>query len=1433
MRQRISHIFTIGLAAMLLFPLGLHAQLNSNTTMYGIFQRSSSTFLGKGKLAGNPMQLTSILSSLLDPSIANVNCAAYIDGVIYTLYANPIAYDYTHTYELHRFNAMTGEIIGTTEQVSPIYVSEAQATDPLTGLSWGRFAGNLAGDRWEIACVDYRTMERRAVGQARRTYLCMGMTTSQELYGVGKDGWLYRISTVDGTDTPVGELGISNYIDDAGLSYHITGAVNPDDNHFYMTFADLDLNCSVLDVDLSTGRATTVTTFNEPTLALVTFFPEHNAEDGTPAGVSDATADFDTATLTGHVTFKLPTLTYDGEVLLGGLDYEVKADGRVMASGSGSPGQLITTTDFTFQTEGLHGIEIVASNYNGPGVHTFLTVYVGVDCPSAPAGVSAKLSEATGTVNVSWQVPQGINGGKVGQMTYTVTRYPDNEVIATGLNTTAFTDQLDIRRDVQGFTYGVKAVNSLYTGDEGLSNKVVYGAPLDVPYKADFNEAALFTTIDVKGDGKSFSTSKSSSAVLMGQYHGSGIVNAGEMDDWLLTPTINLTAGKTYRFSIPQYLHPAMKLNIAYGSEATAAAMTGPIVTDMTLKNVTDWDQLTVDFQVEATGAYHIGLHAVNSERTSRGLYIRNTFTLEEVTGDNVPNAPTQLTATGGSQGAKTVHITCVAPTKTVKGDDITAPLTIRVFYRNRIVATEENVAPGQTAAIDYANEYMADGFNDFSVTATNAEGNSAAATTRTYVGVDVPVMSGAVTVTDDIEAQIISWQPVASLGANGFYVNPDDVEYIIYDVVSRGAGDDDAVSYDEIARVKGVTTFRYDDITNQGTQYATYKGVRAVNRCGQSSVVRSSALIKGAPYNLPFNETLEGGQTNGKLWWTEDQGTTTSPAIGDDSYDSNSGCFTWTAGANDERVSLVTGKISLRGATNRPVVSYAYFGEVGDRTTIAVYAVTPDGASHLVGERIQMERLKGDDQWRTAMADLSEFKAEEYVMIKFVLTAGRRNETVKLDAISIYNILQYNLSLALTAPAKLKAGTEGQVSIAVRNTGDNPVNSFTVRLAVDDEEVFAETVSETLESQELHVVTTTYHPSSDSEAATVYLLAEVTTDIDLDEDDDWMETEVDILEATAAQPLNVQLTGQTLTWQSPGETAESITETFDDFTTYDNAGISETQRMGYLNDWLVIDGDREESQNFTVSYPGRKLFAPQSWMVWNATTRSSETPSSTYTQQYLVSLNPGLETADDWLISPLLSGNAQTVTFRLNSLGDPDLEPMPGIIEILYSTAPVLSGSAAAIIATFQSLKIVNATFSWQTVSVDLPAGARHFAIRNVSTDGMGVAVALVSYEQGRPAPVSFNVYGDAALLANVPATGELTYATSGTASVYAVSAVYANGEESKTVAANDTQGITDTQCTMNDLPGTMSYDLQGRPATKPTAKGVLITKGKKIIIR
>lgn len=1411
-------------------PLTRIARLNSNTTMYGVFQRTVGSFLGYGRLSGNPMQLTTILSSREEPAIGNIHCASYVEGYIYTLYANPVSYDYTHLYEMRRFNAQTGEQLGTTQQVSPVYVSEAQATDPLTGLTWGRFAGNLAGDRWEIARVDYRTMERHAVGLARRSYICMGMTTTQQLYGIGQDGILYRISTEDGSDVAIGPLGIDNYLDDGGSYYHMNGAINPEDNRFYMTFADNELHCSVLAIDLETGHATTVTTYDVPTLSLVVFFPENNAEDGTPAEASDITPDFDSQTLTGRVAFTLPTQTYDGDVLLGELDYEVKADGQLVAQGSGMPGQRITTPDFSFQEQGMHGIEVVASNFNGVGAHAFHSFYVGVDRPAAPTDVAAVLDEANGTVALTWQAPVGQNEGYVGELTYVVTRYPDDVAVASGLSGTTFTDQLDSRRDVEGYTYGVKAVNSLYTGAEGQSNKVVYGAALDVPYKADFSEFSIFTTIDVGGDGKSFSASRSGQNYLVGQYHAQGTVDAGKMDDWLITPTINLTAGKTYRFTIPQFLHPDVYLTIAYGREATAEGMVEQILTNKALPAATDWDQLSVDFSVEVTGAYHIGLHAVNGARTSRGLYIRNTFTIDEVAGENVPAAPTQLSAVGGSQGAKTVHLSCKAPEKTVKGDNLSAPLTINVFYRNRIVMTKDNVTPGSTVEFDYANDYMADGFVDFTVMASNADGNGTPASTQVYVGVDVPVMSGTVSVVDDIEAQVISWQPVPMQGANGYYVDPDEVEYVIYDVIIDDETDEETIFYDEIARVKGVTTYRYEDITNQGTQHETYKGVRAVNSRGQSGIVRSaSALIKGAPYNLPFYETLEGGYTNGKLWWTEEQNTTSSPEIDSDSYDNNSGCFKWTAGANRESVSIITGKISLRNATNRPVVSYAYFGEVGDQTTIAVYAVTPDGVNHLVGERISMAQAKGDDEWRTAMADLSEFQNEEYVMIKFLLSAGRRNETLKIDAINIYNILQYNLAVDLSTPTTLKAGTEGQVLISVRNTGDNDITSYTVHLAVDDEEVFTQTINETLRSQEQHVVPTTYKPSADMQAATVYLLAEVETAIDLDEDDNWMEAEIDIREATAAQPLNVALSGTTLTWQSPGITTESVTENFDDFTAYDNAGISETNYLGRLGEWLVYDGDGDESQNFNVNYPGRKLFAPQSWLVWNAATRSDETPSSTYSMQYLVSLNPTMNTADDWLVSPQLSGEAQTISFRLHSLGNPDIEESTGTIEILYTTDDYEEGFITSFINSFRSLKRVTSTFSWQTVSAELPAGTRHFAIRNVSTDGMGVAVSMVGFEKGRPAPTSFNIYADDALLANVAATAALTYTTPDATATYAVSAVYANGEESKSVKAVKTDGIADVLLTTPDAQ--RSYDLQGR--RRLSAKGIVIRENKKVIVK
>lgn len=1435
-------IFPIALCWAILLswmPTGAVA-LNSNTQMYGIFQTSGSTFLGVASL-GNTVLPRQILSSKAQEGLESQS-ASYSNGVIYAVGYDSNTYDYTNMCDLYAYDALTGAPVAASRPISDRYFSQCSATDPLTGLVWGRFNGNAAHDRWEIACVNFKTLEKRIVGLARRDYICMGMNTRRELYAFAKDGNLYRISTEDGSETLVGATGLTDFVDSGGETYIMNGAINPDDGLFYISYADNNFRTnhgSVVAIDTQTAQATKVGDYPQIYLARIIYFPTSSAENDAPALVNGFEQHFPKGALTGNVTFSLPTKTYAGQELTGQLDYEILVDGISFATGSGVAGSSVTSAEVTFAQEGMHCVQVFTRNSAGDGAKLLQVFYVGMDVPAQPEHVSASVA-ADGRTTISWEAPTGSNGGYAGDessLIYTVTRYPGGKIVGQGVVGTSFVDTLDPEGDVAAWYYGIKARNEHYEGtEEGFSNKNVFGAPLDVPYTADFSTPDLFTMIDVQGDGKSFSVTRAAGNDVMGQYSNN---DKGLLDDWVVTPKINLVAGVTYRFTLPRNLwSQKLNLTLAYGTQPTVEALTHIIGTKEEEKSTTEWKELSFEFVATESGAFYIGLHSVQ-DYAARGLYMSRPFVLEEVPGENVASAPSNLQVTGADKGEKSATIRFTAPTRTVKGDPISGLFTVKVIYHSRIVHTFSDVQPGQSIEWTYASESIADGFNTFTVAAVTNEGTGITASNSAYVGIDTPQAPTGVKVKDENGGITISWETVTERGANGYYVNPDEVTYIIYDYTYNDEGV--RSDFEEIGSVIGKNSFFYEEPTNEGDQRLTYKAIRARNATGTTGYVLAAPLVKGTPYGLPFEETLAGGETNGKFWWYVTDNTTQDPTISTKSYDANSGCFSWTAGAARERASINTGKISLQSASNKPVLSYAYYAEPGSTQTINVYLQTPDGMETRVSQ-VNFSTLKGDDGWRTELVDLTPYRNQSYVAVKFQLSAGTRNESVLLDAIDIYDQLPYNLSVDVSAPTVVKAGAEAGVTVSVRNTGENDITGFKVTLFADDEEVFTQTVSGTLTSQEMMTLPTNYKIPADFEDDYVVLRAEVETlnSPDLDDRDNWIETEVDVREATAAQPVLVQIdkNAQMLSWQTPGETTEQIVEMFDDFESFDNAGISFSSPFGWLNDWLVYDGDGEDTDNFTVDYPGKSIGA-SSWMVWNTGLSVEEAPQPLIGSKYLIAFNPILGAASDWLVSPKLSRKPQTVSLSIANIGDDGFST----IEVLYTTSQAEPSTfedwseVEDFTKTFRALTRKQLTTNdWDGLEVELPDGTTHFAIRNVSSSATGVAVALASFEKGNAAPESFNIYQDGVLTANVKATEPLSYTLTDPTAAYAVSAVYANGEESRSVTPVDVTGI---KASPQSKAKFDVYTLDGSKVRSNTRtlhglkSGLYIINGKSVIIK
>lgn len=271
-----------------------------------------------------------------------------------------------------------------------------------------------------------------------------------------------------------------------------------------------------------------------------------------------------------------------------------------------------------------------------------------------------------------------------------------------------------------------------------------------------------------------------------------------------------------------------------------------------------------------------------------------------------------------------------------------------------------------------------------------------------------------------------------------------------------------------------------------------------------------------------------------------------------------------------------------------------------------------------------------------------------------------------------------------------------------------------------------------------------------------------------------------------------------TVTWDAPsnlpmvpGMVNQSVTEDFEDetiFPRFTTGGIDASQHYGNFGNWTLYDptglgvyGSNQDDFN--------NEYAPHAWFVFNPTACGSATTAHSG-DQYLESICPESSTvaSNHWLISPELSGNAQTITYW-----DREIVTTYGA-----ETFEFLVSSTDNNPASFSPLGTYYTTgyTTWTQRSFNLPAGTKYFAIRHTSLDIFGLLVDDVTYETIVPGqvtlePESYNVYLDGQLVGSVDANNALTYSFNNVAvgnHTVEISAVYPGDIESALVPAQFT---------------------------------------------
>lgn len=981
--------------------------------------------------------------------------------------------------------------------------------------------------------------------------------------------------------------------------------------------------------------------------------------------------------------------------------------------------------------------------------------------------------------------------------------------------------------------YQVIPYNTTGVGVKSEEVSVFLSAVIQVPYVVDFTQSGsldVFNVIDANDDGKTWKWSASS-----GAFYSYNSDNAA--DDYLVSMPIHFVAGKNYNLTVNakgSTKYPE-RFEVKLGKAATVDGL-DKVILPATVANAGVYVDYEGSFSVEEDGDYFVAIHAISDADMSTLSVAK--LIIEKGAEPTAPAAVADFTVTAGAQGALEANVAFTAPTTFVNGATATGTLNVDIYRDDVVVKTLENIAYGSVQ--NWKDETVENGkLYTYQVIPSNADGAGLKSDKiSVFVGIDelgkvdnfVVAGSSASTIT-------FTWDPVA--GAHGGYVNTDAVVYTIYSMhieeveIIPGYTMQKLVADEPITTVTGVTTATVDYNTLTGDQRYQYFGISASDGNTTTDPAESSdyALV-GAPDELPILEGFT-GKTVHYLW------------------DSNGGLGLDTQSSDDDACALklynngtssevffVLPRVNLKAAANPTIIFDARNGQNVDK--IKVVGAAEGGELTVLGE------FNLTAEYTSIKQALSSIKGGTYSSVGILATiptasVSQYEDNVIIDNIRIVDLYEYNLVADIKAPAAVTVGQKAKVVATVTNEGENAAKDYTVTIKAGDKTLITVIGDEELAPFAKDEIEVDFETSIFDEAGDVTLTVDVDYENELNPDDNTASTIITVKESTAAVPENFTATdkgsaGVDLEWNAPSASTSELTE---DFSAYEN-GANETGNVG---DWTFVNNNGATKgamfEDLELANDGKvkawQVFKPSEYGITNPEFNG---PNGSLDESYIVSAynsdGQSYPDNDDWLISPELPGIAQEISFSIAALS---VKYGPSSYEVLVSTTDNQIESFTKV-----AEETLTAT-GWAEKTVELPAGTKYFAIRN-NTPGDGamcVMLGNISFQVGGSSATAFNIYYEQEKIASVEGD-KTTYTvavdklTAGE-HTFAITAVYANGVESKPVTATVTVTTDIRQIAVDGKPVDIySVDgklVRGQAKSLDGLKGLYIVNGKKIMVK
>jgi hypothetical protein len=1330
--------------------------------------------------------------------------------------------DWGWDYEVKTYvvDTETWKVLETVDQGTMYAMASDLAYDPIEKKAFGTFySGSDSGSYWGY--MDPSDCSVTQIAELDGSIVAVAANNQGEIYGITSGGHLVKIDKYSGKLTDIGNTNIS--------PYYMQSAAFDENGTFYWAASFTDGSTGLFTVNLETAKVTLLSAFTNEEEITALYAEPAAADEGAPAEATNLALSFNADALTGKFSFDVPAVDNTGATITGNVNYIVNIDGTDAATGTAEAGTT-ATVDVTVASAGVHSFNVRLSNDKGESKRVAISQWVGIDRPVAVTDLKL---EKTGDLQatLTWTAPtKGALDGyfDASRISYTVTRLPENVVVVSDLKATTYVDNLESDKKVY-HTYAVTAYADNVAGASATSNGAVFGHALTTPVEFNFDTEADYNIFTVIDNNETVSEDSG-----MWQYTASGqcagyVSGTKDGDDWLITPEITLKSDRQYTFTYDVLCYSDYwpdKYEVYIGKDATIEAMTTKLVEPTTIY----WDEYrtaTVTITVPEDGNYNIGFHALSE--AGGAFFLVDNIKLVDSYVLKAPAAVSSLAVTAGAKGALTASVAFTTPNKAVDGSDITELTAVNVYRGTTLVKTFD--APAVNTQLTFDDTDLQQGFANYTVVAVNAAGNGVEAADSAWVGNDTPTEPVNVKVKVSETHPVITWEAPGEVGQNGGYVDPAKLTYIVYrasdsSILSQGFNEKSFIDEDTEISEEGAQAMKMYSVYAQSSDLASAdnKGI------GYSE---SAYVISGKNYTLPFTESFKNGSSN-KLWlsngtyedyWQISDDWSASP------QDNDGGELLITPYTPGSVSSFMSGKIALTGSKNATLSFYlnpmSYESNGFDETDPADdYLEVIVGSSNYdfsVVKTIRPNDLtKGS--YQKISIPLTDYEGADFITFGFKLHSVAAMSPMAIDNISIVNNYDVNMAVeALTLPESVSITKTFDAVVTVKNDASKEANGFTVQIKRGNEVVASTTETTALEAAATrdYTFTLTALPTwGDSET----FVAEVTIEGDELASDNTATASVDMVRADMVAATNLAYSvdgaGQAVfTWNAPEIAA---------YTTV-NEGFESYKHGEYktIGDWTLVDEDGvygfddfyDNGEYVDVPHP----FSPQSFMVFNPTTAGASTWAAHSGNQMVCSFANWENDNDDWLISPRLSGRAQTISFWART-------PKSDKIVVYGST----TGKSTDDFTRLDEGRVTLKT-EWTKYTFELEAGTTYFAIRNSNTSGYVVMLDDFEFEVAaswdvEPVVEGYNLYKD-----NVRVNDEVITSTTYTvadniAGTYYVTAVYNIGEsDASNSVIVELSGIENVAVDGNDnLP---VYDIYGHRVTTLQPGHIYFRKGQKFI--